>query len=104
MATERRLTELNSQELANTTWALAVTKRSELQLVGALERAAQEQLERFNVQELSSIAWALATVAKQTTLFTASAASAVQQGSTVSGQSFEIITWVWSFRKRLTDA
>ena len=55
-AAERRLSEFNPQELANTAWAFATVNHRDEKLFAALASAAERQLSDFNVQELANTA------------------------------------------------
>ena len=57
-AAERRLSEFNVQELANTAWAFAAWKRLEAKLLAAMARAAERRLSEFNVQAFVMTLWA----------------------------------------------
>ena len=59
---ERRVSEFNSQELANTTWAFATVKHREDKLFTALARTAERRMSDFNAQGLANTAWACATI------------------------------------------
>ena len=53
---ERRGSELNAQELANTAWAFATVKQSAEKLFMAFARAAERRVSEFNVQNLANTA------------------------------------------------
>ena len=57
---ERRLSEFNVQNLANTAWAFATVNRPDEKLFTALARAAEQRVSEFNVQDLANMAWACA--------------------------------------------
>ena len=61
-AAERRLSEFNAQELANTAWAFATVNYRDEKLCAALAIAAERRLSEFNVQAVANTAWAFATV------------------------------------------
>ena len=61
-AAERRLSDFNPQDVANSAWAFATVKDRNEKLFAALARAAERRLSEFNPQELANTAWAFATV------------------------------------------
>ena len=61
-AAERRLSDFNPQDVANTAWAFAAVKYQDEKLFSALARASERRLSKFNGQGLANTAWALATV------------------------------------------
>ena len=52
-ATERRVTECNAQELANSAWAFATVKQLNEQTFTTSARAAEQRLGEFNAQQLA---------------------------------------------------
>ena len=58
-AAERRLSEFNVQELANTAWALATAIHRDEKLLAPLAKAAERCLSDF--KPLANTAWAFAT-------------------------------------------
>ena len=63
---ERRVGDLNAQELANTAWAFATADQSDQLVFAALARAAEWRVGEFNAQELANTAWAFLTVGELT--------------------------------------
>ena len=61
-AAERRLSDFNPQNAANTAWAFATVNYRDEKLFAALARAAERRLSEFNPQDLANTAWAFATV------------------------------------------
>ena len=61
-AADQRVYESNAQDLANTAWAFATVKHSDLKLFEALAIAPQRRLGEFIAQNLANTAWAFATV------------------------------------------
>ena len=55
-AAERRLSEFNAQELANTAWAFATARDREEKLFAALARAAERRLSELNPQDHANAA------------------------------------------------
>ena len=60
-ATERRMRDFNTQDLANTAWAFAMVGHGDERLFTALAAAAVQRLKDFNSQALANTAWAFAT-------------------------------------------
>ena len=48
MAAERRLSELNAQNVTNTAWAFATANRRDAKIFAALAIAAERRLSEFN--------------------------------------------------------
>ena len=63
-ATERRVCNFNTQNLANTAWAFATASQSDALLFEALAKAAERCVCNFNAQELANTAWAFATASQ----------------------------------------
>ena len=61
LAVEQRVSDFNTQELANTAWAFATAGQSDAQLFAALARAVEQRVSDVNMQELANTAWAFAT-------------------------------------------
>ena len=59
-AAERRMSNFNSQGLANAAWAFATTGRSDPQLFIVLARASEQRIGEVSAQNLANTAWALA--------------------------------------------
>ena len=57
-AAERRLSEFNPQDVANTAWAFAAVKHRDEKLFAALARAAERRLSEFTVQADADLAQA----------------------------------------------
>ena len=55
-AAERRLSEFNAQEIANTAWAFATVNYQNEKLFAVSARAAERRLSEFNPQNLSNTA------------------------------------------------
>jgi len=62
MTAERRLSEFNSQDVANTAWSYATVNYQEEKQCAVLAVAAEWQLSNFNPQHVANLAWAFATV------------------------------------------
>jgi hypothetical protein len=60
-ASECRVGEFTTQELANTAWAFATVGRSDPSLFLALAKNAVKRVNTFNAQDLANTAWAFAT-------------------------------------------
>ena len=56
-----RVSEFNSQNVANTAWAFATGNYREEKPFSALARAAERRVSEFNAQDLANMAWAFAT-------------------------------------------
>ena len=61
-AVERRLSNFNPQDAANTAWAFATVIYRDEKLFAALAPAAERRLSDFNPQNAANTAWAFATV------------------------------------------
>ena len=61
-AAERRLSEFNPQDVANTAWAFATMNYRDEKLFPALAIAAERRLSEFSPQDVANTAWAFATV------------------------------------------
>ena len=59
---ERRVSEFNAQELANTAWAFAAVNLLDKKLFRTLVREAGRRVSEFNAQDLTNMAWAFASV------------------------------------------
>ena len=60
--TERRVSEFNAQDIANTVWAFAKVKLLDEKLFAALAREAERRVRELNAQDLANMAWAFAKV------------------------------------------
>ena len=60
-AAERRMSDFNSQDLANAAWAFATADQSDASLFAALATAAERHMGDFNSQGLANVACAFAT-------------------------------------------
>ena len=56
-AAERRLSNFNPQNVANTAWAFATANYRDEKLFAALAIAAEQRLSEFNPQEVANTAW-----------------------------------------------
>ena len=56
------ITHFNSQELANTIWAMATLKVNHSQLISMIANESIQKISQFNCQELVNTIWALATL------------------------------------------
>eukprot|EP00747_Dinoflagellata_sp_TGD_P092989 gnl/TRDRNA2_/TRDRNA2_165604_c0_seq2.p1 gnl/TRDRNA2_/TRDRNA2_165604_c0~~gnl/TRDRNA2_/TRDRNA2_165604_c0_seq2.p1 ORF type:complete len:109 (+),score=17.23 gnl/TRDRNA2_/TRDRNA2_165604_c0_seq2:122-448(+) len=61
-ATEQRVSEFNSQGLANTAWALALSSQADEMLFTAMARTAERRIHPAIATELVSTTWAFAAV------------------------------------------
>ena len=59
-AAEQRMSDFNSQNLANAAWAFATADQSDASLFAALATAAEQRMGDFNSQGLANAAWAFA--------------------------------------------
>jgi len=60
IAAERRLSELNAEDVANTAWAFALMNFCDEKPFAAWASAAQRRLNEFNSQSVANTAWAFA--------------------------------------------
>ena len=56
------MTDLHSQNLANTAWAFATVGHKDDRLFSTLAAVAERRMMNFNSQKLVNLAWAIATV------------------------------------------
>ncbi|KAG1679153.1 hypothetical protein FOA52_000508 [Chlamydomonas sp. UWO 241] len=69
VASERKLSSFNSQDLANTVWALATLGHNDAAFMGALLVVVERKLPNFKPQALANTAWALATLGHRDATF-----------------------------------
>ena len=71
MAAERRVSNFNTQNLANTAWAFAQAGQLDTQLFTVLAKVAEWRGGSLNAQEFANTAWAFAQASQlDTQLFT----------------------------------
>jgi len=100
IAVQRRLSEFNQQDVANTAWAFATVKYRDEELFAALAIAADRRLSEFNPQEVANTAWAFATVNyRNEQPFAALATAAERRLSEFSLSSIQMALWASSRRE-----
>ena len=68
-AAERRVSQFDAQNLANTAWAFAQVARSDAALFSALTMRTEQHTSDFNEQEIRMILWALSVNQSDEKLF-----------------------------------
>ena len=95
-AARDKMSDFNSQELANIAWAFATAGRDAPELFEALAMEASTRIGSFLPQELSNTAWAFATAGQRATaLFDTLASECVRRVAEFNSQ--ELANTVWAF-------